>query len=303
MSFEIKRKESVLKAVRRIGRKRAKKVQSALRHCETMEAIHETRKDVKQLRAMLRLARSGLRRSEYCKLMSKLKQSAGMLAGPRDAFVKTTALDSLKSHYKHELAAHPFRAISQMLSNECRKSRKGLSKKLKASGRAFKSICKDFDRLDLDGSGWRLLGPGVKRTYRDGRRAWRMAQQTGKSEHFHEWRKRAKDLYYQVRLLCRIWREQMDAMESELKQLGDFLGDAHDLFLLAGPEGAKELPKAPKEETGALIALAQKRQKELQMRALALGAKLYAEKPAFFCKRLKHYWQRWRKKSNGVAST
>jgi CHAD domain-containing protein len=125
-----------------------------------------------------------------------------------------------------------------------------------------------------------------------------MAQDTGKPEHFHQWRKRAKDLYYQVRLLCRIWPEQMDAIESELEQLGDFLGNAHDLFLLAGPEAAKELPKEPKEETEALIALALKRQKQLQMQALALGAKLYAEKPASFCKRLKRYWRRWRKTSS-----
>jgi CHAD domain-containing protein len=130
-----------------------------------------------------------------------------------------------------------------------------------------------------------------------------MAQETGKAEDFHEWRKRAKDLYYQVRMLCRIWPEQMDAIESELEQLGDFLGDAHDLVLLAGPEGAKELPKEPKEDAEALIALAQKRQKELQMQALALGAKLYAEKPGSFCKRLKTYWKRWRNQSNAVTVT
>jgi CHAD domain-containing protein len=302
MAFEIKRKESVRKAVRRLGRKGARKVQSSVRHCETMEAIHEVRKDVKQLRAMLRLARAGVKPSEYRRLMDNLKQAADLLAGARDAFVKTTALDSLKSHFKDELALHPFRVISARLSQDCRESRKGLAKKLKTSGRIFNRICKDFDRLDVAGSDWRLPGWGIKRMYRDGRRAWRMAEETGKAEHFHEWRKRAKDLYYQVGLLCRMWPEQMDAIESELKQLGDFLGDAHDLFLLAGSERARELPNDPKEEKEALVGLAQKRQKELQARALMLGAKLYAEKPAVFCKRLKRYWKRWRKKANRVAN-
>ena len=100
--------------------------------------------------------------------------------------------------------------------------------------------------------------------------------------------------------MCRIWLEQMNAVEAELRHLGDYLGDAHDLFLLASSETARKLVHQPAKEMQVLNGLAGRRREELQMQALALGEKLYAKKPTLFCKRLKHYWKRWRHRPGGV---
>ena len=48
----------------------------------------------------------------------------------------------------------------------------------------------------------------------------------------HEWRKRAKDLRYQLQFLCKAWPGVIDAAVAEAHDLGDILGDDHDLALL-----------------------------------------------------------------------
>ena len=56
-------------------------------------------------------------------------------------------------------------------------------------------------RIKLKSSGWAAIEPGIKRSYRDGRRRYRQACQTGHAEDFHQWRKGVKDLLYQTGLL------------------------------------------------------------------------------------------------------
>jgi hypothetical protein len=111
-------------------------------------------------------------------------------------------------------------------------------------------------------------------------------------EHFHEWRKRVKDLWYQVHLLRPVWPEQLDALAEQLKGLSEFLGDDHDLYLLGQVvDGASRKPP----EADNLRRLIAQREHELRMNALEAGAELYGEKPSAFCERLASYWQTWRK--------
>ncbi len=296
MALQIKRKEAARKVVRRIGRKLARKALKALRECDSLEAVHEVRKDVKQMRALLGLARSGLNRQDSRRLTRKLKKTAEALAASRDSFVKTVALAGLVARFKHDTPHPYFPGITQVLERDCRAKAQKLPGDLKHSGRCLKKICRDFGAIEGSRSGWKVIGKAIRKTYRDGRRAYRTARETGATEDFHEWRKRAKNLYFQAGFLCGMWPEQMDALENELKKLGDCLGDAHDLSVLAGPETLKQLRDGSRQETDTLIALAGRHQRELHAKALQLGAKLYADKPALLCERLHRFWRRWTQK-------
>jgi hypothetical protein len=57
MAFALKKKESVPKGVRRLGQRQVKKALEDLEHCDRLEAVHEIRKKIKELRALLRLVR------------------------------------------------------------------------------------------------------------------------------------------------------------------------------------------------------------------------------------------------------
>ncbi len=302
MALEFKKKESVRNAVKRLGRRHVDKALHELAHCERLEAVHEVRKRIKALRALLRLVRPTMASSDYRRCADTLREAARHLGAARDAHVKVNALAALAHHFKQELAPRSFHQIRAVLTADCRQEQSSLSEKgaPKTVGRILKRLAGGFTALRLRRAGWRALAPGIKRSYRAGRCGYQLAREAGTPEHFHEWRKRVKDLYYQLELLCPIWPEQMTAAENELKQLGECLGDDHDLFLLTEPRIIKRFRKQAPEETQALKALAEERQKELRAQALAAGARFYQEKPSAFCNRLGQYWKRWRREPKRV---
>jgi CHAD domain-containing protein len=303
MGFEFKKTESVRKAIKRLGRRQVEKALCALEHCEKLEGVHEVRKDIKQLRAFLRLMCTGLSRTDYRRCSKTLKEAADHLAAARDAQVKLNALVDLTGRFKQELAPRAFHEIKGVLATACRTQRSELSHRRarKSVARLLKKLSRRFGSMKIKGSGWSVISQGVKRSYRDGRRGYCLASEAGSPEHFHGWRKRVKDLYYQTGLLSPIWPEQMSAAQTELQRLGEFLGDDHDLFLLTEPGMVKPFRKRAEEEAIALKALIEQRQKELRARALALGARFYEEKPSVFCKRLGQYWKRWRHEPKRVV--
>jgi CHAD domain-containing protein len=303
MPLHFKRKESVRKAVKRIARRRTEKALEALQHCERLEAVHTVRKEIKQLRALLRFTREAIPASDYKCCSSDLREAARCLACARDAHVKVRALTDLAKHFKKELAQRPFKQIKHLLAEDCRRERGELSRSHAA--RQVERILKNFgrraDALSFRCSGWRAIGPGLRRSYCDGRRGYQHACRMAAPENFHEWRKRVKDLYYQIGLLCAIWPEQMGAVDAELDALGERLGDAHDLALLLEPKVLKGFQKCSEEEAEALTELVEKREKELQRSALLMGARFYQEKPSIFCNRLRQYWKRWRRDPRKLA--
>jgi CHAD domain-containing protein len=301
MAFEFRKKESVRKAVKRLGRREINKALRALEHCDQLEPVHEVRTDIKRLRALLRLVRPALRRADYRRCSNTLRKAAGCLAPARDAHVKVNALGELIRHFTRQLPPCPFPRITLILAEDCRNERARLSKE-RLPGNVtclLKKFSKGIASARIKGSGWAAIGPGVKRTYHDGRRAYRLARENGTPERFHEWRKRAKDLLYQAELLAPIWPEQIAALETELKDLAACLGDDHDLFVLTEPTAMKRFSARAQQEAGALQALVEQRRGKLRAQALSLGARSYREKPSLLCKRLGQFWKKWRRAQPG----
>ena len=54
---------------------------------------------------------------------------------------------------------------------------------------------------------WKALEPGLDRGYRRGRHAFERARTKPTVDNLHEWRKRAKDLWYALRLPSRSRRQ------------------------------------------------------------------------------------------------
>lgn len=303
MAFEFKRKESVRSAVKRCAQNRIDNALKALHHCERLEAVHEIRKDIKKIRALLRLVRPAMPKSVYARSADLLRDAARPLGDARDAHIKVTALNELAGHFKAQLSPQPLRPIKHLLAEACRQQQARLSHKQtpRKAERSLEKLSRELSALNLKDSGWSAIGPGLKRSYVSGRRGCRLARRSGTPEHFHEWRKRVKDLYYQITLLGPIWREQICAAAAELEHLGEYLGEDHDLFLLSQTMTGKDVRKNAGAEAAALGALVNVRQQELRAKALALGTKFYAEKASAFCERLRCYWRRWREKPRSVA--
>jgi CHAD domain-containing protein len=110
----------------------------------------------------------------------------------------------------------------------------------------------------------------------------------------HEWRKRVKDLTYQLRIVREAWSPVLGETADQAHELADRLGDHHDLALVAAELEARREAFAGEEERKALLGLVERRQGELLEQAIGLGHRLYAEKPKAFRRRLAGYWEAWR---------
>ncbi|MEA2212652.1 MAG: hypothetical protein QOF83_2600, partial [Solirubrobacteraceae bacterium] len=91
------------------------------------------------------------------------------------------------------------------------------------------------------------------------------------------------------------WGQAKDA-----HRLADQLGDLHDLVLLeaAVRRVQADLPA----DTDALIAVVEHRGEQLATAALQLGARVYAEPPSAFTRRLHAYWRAWRAEAAVAAA-
>ena len=336
MAFCFKKRETVSKAIGRLGRERIENALECLKDWSRPEAIHCARKDIKKARAVIRLVRREIPKKAYGREIHLLREAAKHLAGPRDAVVKVNTLRNLMRHFKDQIAPGALRHVRAALHSAANEEAKRFAKEKKAKTveRLLRRAAKEFECLTVSGKGWKALFPGVKTAYSKGRCAYQTVLKDPAPENFHEWRKRAKDLWYQVSLLRPVWPEQMDAMASELETLGEYLGDDHDLFVLqeavegrcASNGNARELEtliqlieKRQRElwaaphgaddgngndnvrEVETLIGLIEQRQRELRAAALELGARFYAEKPSVFCNRLAGYWQTWQREKTPIA--
>ncbi|MCU1455570.1 MAG: domain containing protein [Acidimicrobiales bacterium] len=136
--------------------------------------------------------------------------------------------------------------------------------------------------------GWAALAPGLRRQYRRGREALATLGDAPTDEQLHEWRKRAKDLWYHLRLLRDAWPKALKPLVDAASALADMLGDDHDLALFR----TWVLDQAVLGDERALVlALVDGERAALQARARASGARLYAEPPEAWAGRLGALWQ------------
>jgi CHAD domain-containing protein len=297
MSFCFRRKEAVPKGLRRLAAERIEAALEALKDCGSARSVHSVRKDIKKVRAVLRLARERIPRKSYRRPTELLRKAANRLAPTRDAYVKKAALSNLNDLFRDQLGRGVYRQLRRQMQADLAKAEKRFARKNSARKvkRLLKQIPKELRCVEFDAKGWDAISPGVKTAFARGREACRLAWDRPSPEHLHEWRKRVKDLWYQMSVLRPICPEQLDPITAKLKALSEYLGDAHDLFLLQQATEADPGAQGELFQPAVLSGMVEKRRLELQEVALKAGADIYSEKPAAFCDRLARYWEAWRK--------
>ncbi len=296
MAYRLTHREATDQEIRRIAGERLDRAIGELTEgvrSEPVEAVHAARKALKQERSLLRLARGGLKTSARRRENTAFRDAGRRLSAARDATVMVQALDRLAERYAGQLAERNFTTIREHLDQAAEAPRRSLTES-GLTGRVaegLKAARARTPQWQLRRGGWKTIEPGLLRSYRRGRTAFAKARQDPTVERLHDWRKRAKDHWYHLRLLRPIAPGTMKGQARDAHVLSDLLGDDHDLAvlrakLLAGPELAVDLD--------AVIALLDHRRAQLQARAVLVGERLYAEKPKAFRRRMRAYWKAWR---------
>jgi len=275
-AFRLKRSEAVPAGIVRIAGGRLDSAVDELSgragH-DTPEAVHEARKDIKKLRALVRLVQADASWNR------RLRVTARRLAGRRDADVLLETLDELIK--SGDVAKKPVRGLRKELAAEAR--READDAQIPFAQAELTVARGEIDALAPRKDSFKAFRPGLQQIYGDGRAAYRAARKRPTDENLHEWRKRVKDLWYSASILHSAWPALMNELSAEAHVLSDLLGDDHDLAMLterATGKKHKELRRA--------IA---KRRKRLKKRAFKLGKRLYAEKPKGFTRRIGAAWE------------
>ncbi len=292
-SYGLHRDEELGAGLTRVAAGRAEKALERLREsqggeADAAEAVHGVRKDMKKLRTVLRLLRSELGKKAYRRQNATFREAARTLSEARDAEAKLETLEAL-AEYDADLPAEALEGWRKILDRD-REAAVNTAGDEAAVAAASSLIGDGLDGIrswGLDGDSWKMVAPAVTRTYRRGRRAMKEAEAHRGEDGFHEWRKRAKDLWYELRLLSCAWPGPLEATAEEAHKLTDLLGDHHDLTVLREDLRERNLGEA----TMALEAAIGRRQDELAADALSLGHRLYAEPPKQFTRRLQRYWE------------
>lgn len=296
MSYRMEDHETVPNGIKRIV---CEQIDQALegmraRRGNQDEAVHNARTCLKKIRAVLRLVRDDLNDDVFRQENLCFRDAGRLLSSIRDAAVVIETFDTLVERYAAQLTADGFTALRRSLRQSSMARRDEKRKALSAAAKIIAAARQRVEQWPIDHDDFSALGPGVERAYKRGHRSLADATEQPSVESFHEWRKQVKCLWYQIRLLKPLWPEVLEPLADELKTLGEYLSDDHDLAILRQRllEQAEHLDNRTALET--LVALIDQRRGELQIEAKYLGVRMYADKPGAFVGRLQTYWQTWR---------
>lgn len=299
MSYELAPQENIGAAARRILTGLVDHVHALMTEAQPSpeEAVHEARKSFKRLRAVLRLMRDETGAEWYRHENRFYRDASRLLAPVRDSAVLLLTLDALSEEYAGLVPPQTFAPLRRKLAARHELIvRELLDDQLVMHTVAERMVGARRGLAELPAAGARFApyGRGLRRVYARGRRMLiTAAAHAPNGDNFHEWRKQVKYLWYQLEILQPMRPDTLGAFISELHLLSDYLGDAHDLVDLRETLLAEAELFGDEQNLTTLLALADRRRRQLEEASLALGRRLYAERPRAFTRRIASFWETW----------
>jgi CHAD domain-containing protein len=313
MNRLLKRKEGLTVGLQRVSEELLRDLLQAMGQEKlTPKQVHDARKIIKNLRAMLRLTRGALSDEARKARNQALRNLAEPLSGPRDAAVTLAAFENL---YNKGLNGNPHPKAEPSWATQLHQS---LSDKARAlvPAESYEDGVEEVRRLvqllpvkdaqsrgggtqTRDNDSWKsIVEEGLRKTYRQGRRRMRqvVANPETSDEEWHELRKRVKDLGYQLTLLKKV--KGIKPLLRKLDDVGTALGDARDLTLLRDSLGnvqeKNQLKPADHWDYQRLLTHIEERSQELHRHALKVIGRVYRQGSKRFSARLEKRFRQWR---------
>ncbi len=296
MAYHLKRSESVAEGIRRIAREEIESAAGQLSkgHRDRDEAIHEARKSIKKVRAVLRLVHPELG-DTYYQETSYLRDVGRKLSLYRDAAAVIEILDSLEQKYRNRLKASTVESIRRgLLARKEQSEREAdIQKALTEIAMSLRVAARRVKAWPLQTDGFPAIESGFEKMFRQGQKALIRAQKCPRPENYHEWRKRVKDHWYHARLLENLWNDIVQAYEKSLDDIQAWLGDDHNLVLLRAKIVAEADTYGNDQELSPLLKLVDKYQKDLRAASVSLGRRIYEAKSRHVVRRMRQLWDEW----------
>ncbi|MEX0879397.1 MAG: CHAD domain-containing protein [Thermoanaerobaculia bacterium] len=253
---------------------------AARRACaDPIESVHDFRKSVRRARAVVSLLRPSLGKTAAAGITGELRRAFGPTGELRDTHI---LLETLREVPSDDPARDP---VLRALEEEPGGDSAPAGEALRAGSRILQPLPGVLGVTLPRAYSMEDLARGIARGWRRTRRALERAASTGLDADFHEWRKRVKELRYQVELLASTGSAELKRQEKALSALAEELGRVTDLIVLRSALASRQergsLPAAPGLMESIRSAIGE-RSREL----LARGREAFAEPHKEFARRV-----------------
>ena len=288
MGFRLKLREPLPDGLKRVFREQ---IDSALRLCrhparQRGVTVHEVRKHLKKLRAAMRLAVGEVGKNQHAREDRRVREIGRLVSDLRDAQVRLQTLIQLRDETAKGPGENRFARIEELLSLERESFSAAFDGWQKRAIPKLERVGERLSKWPLDGISWKQICGAVENIYERGQRGLTKTIKKPVPENFHAWRKRVKDLWYQLRILQPLNRVVLEKIAADAEVLSELMGREHDLdFLLARLE-KESGDEALRGELAQLRKVIRKQGKRLRRNALELGRRFYAEPSKAFAKRI-----------------
>ncbi len=289
MNYKIREEEAIGESIRRIACEQIDAAIDASRSARNGKGtpVHQTRKHLKKARAAVRLLATEVNGKRFQREERRLRNVGRLISDIRDAEVRLETIKQLRNGLDRT-RAKTFAETEELFAFE-------LDSFLAAFSGWQEQASGELRHARAGVAQWHLhkltrgrICRALRKSYRKGREALKCVEEKGSAKRFHELRKRAKELWYQLRLLRPLEPEVFRELSDELETLGEQLGHAHDLYFVA--ERLRSIG-ARNRGNRALRLLVDSREKELLRSACALGQHFYASTPKKFSAHIAIFFQ------------
>ncbi len=260
---------------------------------EPERTVHQSRKSIKRIRAILKLIRDETGYSFYFRENRFFRDLSRKMSPARDFTVLLETLNHVEKKYSGKLDESEFRLLRKHLHAGMEAqfralygARGGFSEIAGEIGAALQRISSTISlRNDFVS-----IGSGMRRIYRRARNHLHHMDREPCMETLHEYRKNCRYLQYQVELIRPIYPELLKAYSSSMDRHTETLGKIRDYhrFETYLVNETPDLLTGPDRDTF-LESVRQMRSKATEG-VFKHAELLFAEKPLAFIKRIRFYW-------------
>jgi CHAD domain-containing protein len=288
MAYELRPDKPIPEEIVRVMREQFERIARHLRSRQAVSTrIHETRKRMKETRALLRLIRPALG-PQFEVENSWFSTATHAFAAARDAIAVIEAVEKLRKQTGDPAQKRRLGRVKRVLRTTAPDDLEARVATLLAQLPEAQARLEGWSPLR---DRFRILGEGLEQIFHSGRRQLAAVHAHPSPEAFHDLRKRVKDHWYHVRLLRRIWPELMKPYAEVIEELSDALGDHHDLHVLQAAITAAPARFGTDRTVKPVLAAIEQRRDALQTQALRLATHVYAESPKAWRERMRTYWK------------
>jgi CHAD domain-containing protein len=269
---------------------------------ESDDAIHDARRRVKKIRAIIRLVRPVLDKTSRA-VDADLRTVSGLLAPVSDGRGIIETLNHIADRYRRTLPPRILAAARDgLLRREAETDREANERGLiQLAAGTLRADRKRVKHWEVSADGFRAVAPGLEESYRRARRLMIQSWSKPKASNFHAWRQHVKDHWFHLRLIQQRCGFHLVSYERQIELLDGVLGEYHNVILLRDVFVTEE--QLPRDEVARCMRVVARYQRALRRHSQSIGVRVYSERPREFVRRVRRLWQSDDASTDGASTT